>query len=449
VVFPVGLTVADDGTLYYLAFTEGALYQVRYTGSRAPAIDVQPADVKVALGEGAAFAVTASGASLSYQWRRDGAPISGATAARYTLPAAALADGGAGFDVVVRNAFGSVTSRKALLTVVNGHRPVVTIAAPAAGTRYSGGDTIEFRGGATDAEDGDLPPAALTWRIDFHHDTHIHPFLPDTPGIAEGSFTVPRLGETAPTVWYRVLLSAQDSSGLTAGTYVDVLPRLAKIGVATDPPGLKVTLDGTVQTAPLEVTGVVGITRTLGVVSPQALGADLWEFDSWSDGGAASHDIATPESDTRWTAVFRKAERADGIGLTGTYFTGPDLTGSTFARIDPEVNFNWGTRSPAPGIGVDNWSARWTGQIEPEVSGLHTFFARTDGARLWIGDTLVIDDWPEHQVRVSQGRITLEAGRRYPIRLEYHDTSNRAWLRLLWSAAGLPRQVVPSSQLFP
>ena len=97
-------------------------------------------------------------------------------------------------------------------------------------------------------------------------------------------------------------------------TYVDVLPRLAKIGVETNPPGLQVTLDGNLKTAPLEMTGVAGITRTLGVVSPQSLGQDLYEFVSWSDGGAATHDIATPEADTAWTATFRKVEQAGGAG---------------------------------------------------------------------------------------------------------------------------------------
>ena len=449
--WPVGLIVADDGSLYYMAHRDGEVYKVTYTGSRAPAIAVQPAALKVAVGEAAGFTVNVTGAPpLAYQWRRNGTPIPGATAATYTLPAASLADDGARFTVVVSNAFGRVTSRPAVLSVVNGHRPVPTITAPAAGTIYRAGDTIAFRGGATDAEDGTLAPAALTWRIDFHHDTHLHPFFPDTSGITEGTFTVPRLGETAPTVWYRVHLSARDSSGLVGETYVDVLPHLAQIGIATDPTGLRVTLDGTQHTAPYEVTGVTGLVRTLGVVSPQALGPDLYEFVSWSDGGAASHDISTPETDTTWTATFRKVERADGVGLTGTYFSSPDLTGTTVTRIDPRVDFNWAAGSPAPGIGTDGWSARWTGQVEAEVSGPHTFFLRSEGgARLWINDVLVVDDWTDHTARVSQGTINLQGGQRYAMRLEYRNPKGPASVRLLWSAPGLPRQVVPFTQLFP
>jgi hypothetical protein len=87
---------------------------------------------------------------------------------------------------------------------------------------------------------------------------------------------------------------------------VDVRPRHATITVATSPPGLQVTLDGMPRTAPVSELGVVGITRTLGVISPQTLGGETYEFVSWSDGGAASHSIATPELDATWTATFRK-----------------------------------------------------------------------------------------------------------------------------------------------
>ena len=450
IVFPVGLIVGDDGSLFYLAHRNGEVYQIRYTGSQAPTITTQPADQKVAAGESPELSVEINGAPpFTYQWRRNGTPIPGATAATYKLPAATLADDGALFSVIIRNAAGRVTSRAARLTVVNGHRPTVTIAAPAAGASYAGGDTIAFRGSASDVEDGALAPSALTWRVDFHHDAHLHPFFPDTSGITEGSVNVPRLGEPAPTVWYRFHLSARDSSGLVGETYVDVLPRLARIDVETNPSGLQITLDGKVEKSPLAVTGVTGITRTLGVVSPQSVGTDLYEFVSWSDGGAATHDIATPAADTTWTATFRKIERAGGIGLTGTYFNGPELTGTTFVRIDPTINFNWGTGSPAPGIGADRWSVRWTGQVEAELSGPHIFFVRSDGARLWVNGTLLVDGWTEHAARVDQGTINLTAGQRYTVKLEYHDLAGEAGVRLLWSAPGLPRQVLPASQLFP
>ena len=55
----------------------------------------------------------------TYQWRRDGLPIPGATGATYTLPSTTPGDTGAQFDVVITNAEGSVTSPTAMLTVLN------------------------------------------------------------------------------------------------------------------------------------------------------------------------------------------------------------------------------------------------------------------------------------------------------------------------------------------
>jgi hypothetical protein len=48
----------------------------------------------------------------------------------------------------------------------------------------------------------------------------------------------------------------------------------------------------------------VGMKRTLGVVSPQTVNGVTYEFSSWSDGGAATHEITTPSADTTYTATF-------------------------------------------------------------------------------------------------------------------------------------------------
>ena len=91
------------------------------TATVAPAISAQPANQGVAVGQTATFSVTASGtAPLNYQWQKGAAAIAGATASSYTTPAAALADDGSTFQVVVSNSAGSVTSSSAKLTVTAG-----------------------------------------------------------------------------------------------------------------------------------------------------------------------------------------------------------------------------------------------------------------------------------------------------------------------------------------
>ena len=84
----------------------------------APAITAQPANQTVTVGQSATFTVAAGGtAPLSYQWQKNGANISGATAATYTTPATTSADTGSTFKVVVSNSAGSVASNAATVTV--------------------------------------------------------------------------------------------------------------------------------------------------------------------------------------------------------------------------------------------------------------------------------------------------------------------------------------------
>lgn len=83
----------------------------------APAITAQPAAVSVASGQSAVFAVAATGSPApSYQWRRNGTAIPGATGSSLRLAAVDAALAG-NYDVVVANAAGSVTSAAAALTV--------------------------------------------------------------------------------------------------------------------------------------------------------------------------------------------------------------------------------------------------------------------------------------------------------------------------------------------
>ena len=83
----------------------------------APAILSQPVSLAVNPGAAASFSIWASGAApLSYQWRKDGTPISGATAASYAIASAGSGDLG-NYQVVVTNTHGTATSQTASLTL--------------------------------------------------------------------------------------------------------------------------------------------------------------------------------------------------------------------------------------------------------------------------------------------------------------------------------------------
>jgi uncharacterized protein (TIGR03437 family) len=82
----------------------------------APTISAQPINVSVCAGNPAIFSITASGTGLSYQWRKGGVNISGATASSFMIPSVSAGDAGS-YDVVINSSCGSVTSNAASLTV--------------------------------------------------------------------------------------------------------------------------------------------------------------------------------------------------------------------------------------------------------------------------------------------------------------------------------------------
>lgn len=341
----VDIDVANDGSLYYLARGNGGeLYRVQYAANSAPSITEHPANVTVSAGQPATFAISASGVQpLRYQWFRNGVTIEGATELTYTIPSTTSADNGARITATVSNDFGSATSNAATLTVTASGVPDATIVSPAAGSLYRGGQTFAFSGTATDQEDGALPASAFTWRVDFHHDDHSHPHIPNTSGVTSGSFSIADRGETSANVFYRVILTVRDSDGLTDTTFVDIQPRTSVITLASNIPNAQLTLDGVPVTAPHTFTGVEGIVRTLGVVTPQVSGGVSYAFASWSDGGAQTHTVATPTDDSTFTATLQLAGQSalfqDDFETAGGWIRTPDANTATsglWQRGNPE-----------------------------------------------------------------------------------------------------------------
>jgi hypothetical protein len=141
-----------------------------------------------------------------------------------------------------------------------------------------------------------------------------------------------------------------------------------------------------------------------------------------------------------------------GTGLLGEYFNNPSLSAPiVISRTDPVVDFNWGGGSPDGAIGADNFSARWTGQVQATATGDFVFSTNSDdGVRLWIDGQKVIENWTDHgDILNSSPPVHLEAGHKYDLRLEWYERGGGALVRLSWSYPGQALQVVPQSQLYP
>ncbi|HKQ77387.1 MAG TPA: glycoside hydrolase family 9 protein [Blastocatellia bacterium] len=142
----------------------------------------------------------------------------------------------------------------------------------------------------------------------------------------------------------------------------------------------------------------------------------------------------------------------NGDGLRGTFFQGTALAGAPLlTRVDPTVNFNWAGGSPAPGVvPADQFSVRWEGQVEARSNELYTFHVtHDDGARLWVNDQQIINNWTDHAAIEDSGTIALQLGQRYTIRLEFYENGGDASATLAWSTPlGIEKQIIPQSQLY-
>ncbi len=128
-------------------------------------------------------------------------------------------------------------------------------------------------------------------------------------------------------------------------------------------------------------------------------------------------------------------------GWQGQYYNNKDLGGDpALVRTDSQIKFNWGTGSPAPNIQSDNFSVRWTTNLNLPA-GKYRFNTTTDdGARLWVNNQLLIDQWFDHPVTTFSAEIDLPGGA-VPVQMEYYENLQLAEAALTWqnlSGSGNP-----------
>ena len=141
-----------------------------------------------------------------------------------------------------------------------------------------------------------------------------------------------------------------------------------------------------------------------------------------------------------------------GTGLTGRYWTDTGFIGTPkVSRTDRTLNFAWRAKgSPATGVPVDNFAARWTGFVQPQFTGPHTFLTISDETvKVWVDGNVVIDNTTPHQPALNKGTIQLQAGRKYALRVDYTERTGEAYLKLLWSSPNRKQRIIPRSQLYP
>jgi PKD repeat protein len=182
--------------------------------------------------------------------------------------------------------------------------PVATIESPGSGLNWKVGDRVPFSGRATDGEDGALTGTALKWQIIMHHcPSNCHTHTITGQDGENGEFAAPDHEHPS---WIELRLTATDSDGLSDTRSVELHPRTSTVTLASNPPGIPLTLLETTRAAPFTSTVISGSTVSISApTQTQLIGGRVYEFTGWSDGGGSAHNVTAPDAATTLTANYR------------------------------------------------------------------------------------------------------------------------------------------------
>ena len=140
-----------------------------------------------------------------------------------------------------------------------------------------------------------------------------------------------------------------------------------------------------------------------------------------------------------------------GGGVIGQYYKGMNFETLVLTRTDPKIDFNWGDPGgPDPAVGNDQFSARWTGEVEAAFTETYTFYASADdGVRLWVDGVQLVNAWVDQGTTEYSGKLDLVAGNTYNFVMEYYENGGGAVAQLRWSSPRTPKQIIPSAALSP
>jgi beta-glucosidase len=155
----------------------------------------------------------------------------------------------------------------------------------------------------------------------------------------------------------------------------------------------------------------------------------------YAQGSDLAENMPTPET-VPSSALFTSDGPERKNGLQAEYFN-KDNPQPLFTRIDPQIAFRWWDGAPRPDMDDDNFSVRWTGFLAPPVTGkyqlgaigMNAYEITLDGKPLVSANNM-------HESNYRYEDVELQAGKLYPIRVEFHEKVNDADMRLVWAPPG-------------
>ena len=161
-------------------------------------------------------------------------------------------------------------------------------------------------------------------------------------------------------------------------------------------------------------------------------------------------------------AVPQNVFLGNGDGLLGQYYSGDDatftFTGKTpiVTHIDPTINFDINNNAlhfPS-GVPNNNFTAKWTGFVQPPITGSYVFTINSDDGSILKLDTgaglqkIVDNNAYQGTTAKSSAAITLIGGQKYAIEMDYYQGGGGAVAQLTWTYGAVNNQIIPQTQLY-
>ena len=198
--------------------------------------------------------------------------------------------------------------------------------------------------------------------------------------------------------------------------------------------------------------GIVSVNRTREMVNAvKGLGGSAANvrYTEYPDSLKYGHFswVAAYSDTSLWYDIFgpRLYGPNGGDGLTGEYFSNESWSGTPLVQTCPVINHVWEDRVPFySSLPRDHFSVRYTGYILAPYTETYTFSIRADDrASLWVNNQQIVTN-----ASIASGSISLQAGKKYPVKIDYYDGSDDATIILSWESASIPKQIVPGDNLF-
>ena len=319
---PVHLAFGPYGTtraLYYLDYGGGTVHRVAYTDDNsAPVASFwqRPNGLSVTLDASASYDPDSGDSVASYEWDfGDGTTLTSTTPRiTHTYPATQTY----ATTLTVTDQHGTASAPFSKDVYAGEHPPTISITSPAPTARFSVGQSITITATASDAEDGPLPAAAITWTVLQHHGTHDHPYAdPQTGSSITVTYPSPEDVASTENSYLVARAVATDSRGLTSRAGRNLLPKQVTLTFASSPTGATVLVNDTPRTAPSSLVSWPGYVLELSAPN-QTVGGTPYVFRSWSDGGTRTHTITTPGTDRTYTARYAPRTGATAAPRSGS-----------------------------------------------------------------------------------------------------------------------------------